>query len=504
MNRPLLLGVDIGTGSSKAVLTDVDGVVVRTAVRAHGTSMPRPGWFEADAEGMWWTEVVALCRDVLAEVRSGDVAALCVSGVGPALVLTDSDLHPLRPAILYGIDTRAEQQIHELTARYGDEQILQTCGKVLSTQALGPKLLWVQQNEPEGWAKARYWFGASSFIAAKLCGEYVLDRHTASQCDPMYDLREQTWTPWATEISGHLPLPRLAWPTEVVGHVTTEAAQQAGLAVGTPVVAGTVDAWAEGFSAGARRPGDLLLMYGSTMFFVQVLSSMRTHRMLWTTAGVEPGSLTVAAGMSTSGTLTNWVKALAGDPPFEVLIDEAAAVPPGSGGLIFLPYLAGERTPVFDPRARGVLAGLSLHHTRAHLFRAACEGIAFGVRQIVDILEAGAEPPRRIFAVGGGTKGGLWTQIVSDVTGREQRLPVQTIGASYGDALMAAIGVGIVPPETDWAELSSTIRPNHELSERYDSMYRLYVELYPATRALVHQLAAIQEGEASPLGPKLG
>ncbi len=127
MNRPLLLGVDIGTGSSKAVLTDVDGVVVRTAVRAHGTSMPRPGWFEAEGEGMWWTEVVALCRDVLAEVRSDDVAALCVSGVGPALVLTDSDLHPLRPAIVYGIDTRAEQQIDELTARYGDEQILQTC-----------------------------------------------------------------------------------------------------------------------------------------------------------------------------------------------------------------------------------------------------------------------------------------------------------------------------------------------------------------------------------------
>lgn len=503
MSGPLLLGVDIGTGSSKAVLTDVNGAVLHTAYRAHGTSMPRPGWFEAHAEAMWWAEVVALCRDLLAEAGSGDVAALCVSGVGPALVLTDSDLRPLRPAILYGIDTRAEQQIDELTARYGEEQILKTCGKVLSTQALGPKLRWVQLNEPEVWAKARYWFGASSFIVAKLCGEYVLDRHTASQCDPMYDLREQTWTSWATDICGHLPLPRLAWPTEVVGHVTMEAAQQTGLLAGTPVVAGTIDAWAEGFSAGARRPGDLMLMYGSTMFFVQVLSSMRTHRMLWTTAGVAPGSLTVAAGMSTSGTLTNWVKTLTGDPPFEDLIAEAAAVPPGSGGLLLLPYFAGERTPIFDPRARGVLAGLSLHHTRGHLFRAAYEGIAFGIRQIVDILEEGAEPPRRIFAVGGGTKGGLWTQIVSDVTGREQRLPAQTIGASYGDALMAAIGIGIVPPETDWTELSSIVTPNRLCADRYDSMYRLYRELYPATRAVVHQLAAIQAGDVPSSGAGL-
>lgn len=155
------------------------------------------------------------------------------------------------------------------------------------------------------------------------------------------------------------------------------------------------------------------------------------------------------------------------------------------------------------PRARGVLAGLSLHHTRGHLFRAAYEGIAFGIRQIVDILEEGAEPPRRIFAVGGGTKGGLWTQIVSDVTGREQRLPAQTIGASYGDALMAAIGIGIVPPETDWAELSSIVKPNRLQADRYDSLYHLYRELYPATRAVVHQLAAIQAEDVTSSGAGL-
>jgi xylulokinase len=241
-----------------------------------------------------------------------------------------------------------------------------------------------------------------------------------------------------------------------------------------------------------------MLMYGSTMFFVEVLESFRVQPKLWTTAGVEPNSYTLAAGMSTSGSLTTWLQELTGGAPFEDLVREAGEVAPGSDGLITLPYFAGERTPIFDPRARGVIAGLSLRHRRGHLFRSAYEGIAYGIRQIVEFLEDGGHPVTRLIAVGGGTKGGLWTEIVSDVTGRTQEIPEQTIGAGYGDALLAAIGAGLVPPETDWARVGRRVEPDPVRHERYEELFDTYSALYPATREHVHVLARMQEAEFEP------
>ncbi len=489
----LLLGIDIGTGSTKGLLCTPDGEVVATALRPHAMDLPRPGWAEVDAQVVWWDDVAGVCRELLAGVDPEQVAGMCVSGVGPCLLLCDAQLDPVRPAILYGIDTRATAEIDELTERLGADAVLDRCGKALSSQAVGPKMLWVRRHEPQAWERAAGWYNSSSFVVARLTGEYVIDHHTASQCDPLYDLREGTWAQdWADEVCPDVPLPRLAWPSEVVGTVTAEAARLTGLAPGTPVSAGTVDAWAEAFSAGVRRPGDLMLMYGSTMFFVQVLEQYRSHPLLWTTAGVEPGSRTLAAGMSTSGSLTGWVSELTGRTPFADLVAEAAAVPPGSDGLLMLPYFSGERTPIFDPRARGVIAGLSLRHRRGHLFRAVYEGIAFGIRQILEFLEDGAEPPRRLVAVGGGTQGGLWTQVVSDVCGRDQELPLQTIGACYGDALLAAIGTGTVPAATDWAAVERVVRPDPDVRGVYDNLFAAYSDLYPATRDVVHQLADLQ------------
>jgi xylulokinase len=195
---------------------------------------------------------------------------------------------------------------------------------------------------------------------ARLTGEYVLDHHTASQSDPLYDLAARDWChDWAADVAPELPLPRLAWPGEVVGAVHGAASAETGLPVGTRVCAGTVDAWAEAFSVGVRRPGDLMLMYGSTMFLVQVLGDVRMDPALWTTAGVEPHSYALAAGMATAGSLTAWVQELTGGASFAELTAEAAATPPGADGVLVLPYFAGERTPIFDPRARGVVAGLS-------------------------------------------------------------------------------------------------------------------------------------------------
>ena len=199
-----LLGIDIGTSGSKGVLVRPDGTIAARSERTHELSLPRPGWAEHDPETVWWADFVAISRELTtAAGAEGRIAGVCVSGIGPCLLPTDGDGHPLRPAILYGIDTRAEIEIEDLTQRYGSDKILRRCGSALSSQAVGPKLLWLRRNEPEIWAKTRRIFMASSFIIHRLTGEYVLDHHSASQCDPMYDIATETWAAdWAADGEG--------------------------------------------------------------------------------------------------------------------------------------------------------------------------------------------------------------------------------------------------------------------------------------------------------------
>ncbi len=488
MTADTVLGVDIGTSATKGVLVALDGTIVARARREHRLDLPRPGWAEHDAERTWWDEFTGVCRELVPQADGG-LHAVGISGIGPCVVPCDAGLRPLRPAIMYGVDSRAGAEIDQLDRMLGQATVLARGGSALSAQALGPKLLWLRHHEPDVWARCAGWYMASSFIAARLTGAYVLDHHSASQCDPLYDLDQARWADdWVADLLGSLPMPELVWPADPVGDVTVAAAEATGLPAGTPVVAGTIDAWAEAFSAGVRAPGDLMLMYGSTMFFVQVAETATRHPLLWTTRGIERGSLSLAAGMATSGSLTDWVRELAGDPPWEILLAEAAASPPGARGLLALPYFAGERTPIHDPLARGVVAGLTLRHRRGDLLRAVYEATAFGTRQILELFTEVAGPPRRAVAVGGGTNAGLWLQAVSDVTGVTQQVPAETIGASHGVALLAAIGAGLVAPETDWSVLSHEVVPVAANRGLYDQLFGLYGELYAETAGTVHQL----------------
>jgi xylulokinase len=343
-------------------------------------------------------------------------------------------------------------------------------------------------EEPDVFAATRRWHMASSFVVARLTGTWVLDYHSASQCDPLFDLEQQSWnTEWAEIIAPGLPLPPLAWAGETVGTVTPEGSDATGIPEGTPVIAGTIDAWAESVSVGVRRPGDLMLGYGSTMFFILVADQRSSVPTIWTTLGVDPGALTLAAGMATSGSLTAWIRDLTGNPPFGTLVAEAAAVAAGADGLLLLPYFAGERTPILDTRARGVVIGLTLSHGRGHLYRAALEGIAYGARHNLEVMAP--HDGLRAVAVGGGTQGDLWAQIVSDVTGMAQEIPRETIGASYGDALLAAEGIGLVPRGSSWATTAAVIAPQAATRDVYSEGYAEYRSLHQATEALQHRLA---------------
>jgi xylulokinase len=491
-----VLGVDIGTSSTKGVLVRADGTLLGTAVREHAVDRPRAGQFEMDA-GLWWAEFTSIARELLRDSRV-EVGAVGVSGMGPCVLVADAHGRALRPAILYGVDTRAEEQIASLTERYGEAAIAARCGSTLSSQAVGPKVAWLADHEPDVFADARRLFMSSSWLVANLAGEYVLDHHSASQSTPLYDMHANAWyEPWAAEIAGRIELPPLAWPGDVVGAVTAGAAAETGLPAGIPVIAGTVDAWCEAVSVGAQSTGDLMLMYGSTMFLVLTVDSVLSAPPLWSTVGMSPGAACLAGGMATSGSITGWLRDLFGSAGYTELLAAADASGIGANGLLMLPYFAGERTPIADPRARGAIVGLTLSHTRGDLYRAALEATAFGVRHNIEAMEAAGARIDRVVAVGGGTQGGLWTQIVSDVTGRAQELPTTTIGASYGAAFLAARAIG-APAISDWNPLKDLVEPQ---TDAYDELYELYRSLYPATRDVAHRLAERQLKDSTPLTP---
>jgi len=491
MTGQAVIGVDVGTASSKGVLVGLDGRVIRSAVREHAVDRPRPGWVEMEGE-VWWQEFVDLTRQLL-RPSDVDVVAVGVSGMGPCVLLTDEADTPLRPAILYGIDARSTPQIARLNDQLGPDEIRRRCGSALSTQAAGAKVAWVADNEPETFARARRLFMPSSWLVLKLTGEYVLDQHSASQCTPLYDIEKREWyRPWVDLVAPGLSLPPLRWPGEVAGVITREAAELTGLPADVPVITGTIDAWAEAISVGAQGVGDLMLMYGTTMFLINTVSDLVTSPSLWGTVGALPDTRNLAGGMATSGAITSWLRELFGSLDYGELIKLAERSGPGANGLLMLPYFAGERTPVMDPEARGMIAGLTLSHTRGDLYRAALEATGLGVRHNIETIEAAGGDIRRIVAVGGGTQGTLWTQTISDITQRPQEIPAQTIGASYGGAFLAAQTVAELSIQA-WNPVKETREPRPELAGRYDELYASYLDLYTSTRAIAHALAARQE-----------
>ncbi|MCJ1673782.1 FGGY family carbohydrate kinase [Rathayibacter sp. VKM Ac-2929] len=484
----VVLGVDVGTSSTKAILVGLDGRVVAEAARAHVVDRPRQGWVEMDS-GVWWAEFRSLVAELTAAAPHGVVVAVGVSGMGPCVLLTDAAGDELRPAILYGVDTRSVGMLDEVTALLGGEEAMRArTGSGLSAQAAGVKLAWVARHEPELWRRAVRFTMPSSRIVELLTGEYVLDHHSASQCTPLYDVAREEWIDeWAALLAPGLQLPRLGWPGETAGRITPEAAAATGLPAGVPVVFGTIDAWAESLSAGRRRPGRVFLQYGTTMFLVAPMAAPTPLGGMWTTVGAAPGEPTAAGGMATSGAVTDWLRRLTGASWAE-LLDEAARSGPGAGGLLVLPYFAGERSPFADSDARGVIAGLGVGSTRGDLYRAVLEATAFAVRHHLEVLGEHGVRVEALVGAGGGVAAELWPQIVSDVCGLEQVIPTVSVGAAYGSAVLAAGLVTEVDIE-EWNPAATTLVPDQAVAALYDGLYADFRRLYPETRATVHRLA---------------
>jgi xylulokinase len=506
MGQDLLLGVDIGTYESKGVLTTVKGEVIAQAAIAHKLLFPRAGWAEHDPELTWWGDFCTLSKKLLTTegVNASDIKGVGVSAIGPDVLPIDENFNPLRMGILYGVDTRAVKEIDELNAQFGEDTIFNATANCLSSQSVGPKILWIKKNEPEVYKKARWFVDATTFIVARLTNRVVIDHFSAGCMVPLYDPHKNKWSDtYCKEYLNLNQLPEILWSHELAGTITESASKQTGLAVGTPVSVGTIDAGAEALSVSVTKPGEMMMMYGSTIFMIQVTDNNQAReKRLWAGPYLFPNTWCLLAGMATSGSLTRWFKdnfakdliskeEAGGDNAYAELVNEAGATPAGAEGVIVLPYFSGERTPVMDPRAKGMIFGLSLTHTRGHIFRAVLEGMGHGIKQHVDLFTAIGARPHTIKSVGGGTKNKVWLQAVSDISGVPQEVAPLTFGASYGDALLAGVATGLVASAEEirvWQGPPTVVKPNDELAETYAPLSQIYAQLYDATKSQMHNL----------------
>jgi xylulokinase len=491
MSKAYFLGIDVSTTGSKALLVDESGAVAATAAAPHTLQTPRPLWSEQDPRE-WWQASSTAVRAVLkqAGVSGESVLAVGLTGQMHGLVLLDEKGEVLRPAILWN-DQRTQAQCDEIHRRIGREKFIQITGNVALTGFTAPKILWVQENEPEVYAKARHVLLPKDAIRYKLTGEYAMDKADGSGT-VLFDLKKRAWS---TEVLAALGIPA-GWmpPTfegpEFTGTITKEAASATGLKEGTPVAAGGGDQAAQAVGVGAVEAGVVALTVGTSgvVFATTPSALVEPEGRLHAFCHAVPGRWHFMGVMlSAAGSLQWYRDSLAPGMSFDELLQEAQGVPAGSEGLQFLPYLSGERTPYPDPLARGAFVGLTLRHGRGHLTRALLEGVSFGLKDSFRLIQnAGLGEIRQVRASGGGTKGALWRQILASVLEAELVTVNTTEGAAFGAALLAGVGMKAwtdVPAACAAAvQITGSTRPDPAQAAAYRKAYPLFRELYPALK----------------------
>jgi xylulokinase len=416
------------------------------------------------------------------------------------MLLLDKDRKPLRPSILYGVDTRAWQEV---------EEIKRDLGTFVSNQNIPPKMRWVQKNEPEVWAKTRHIFSGHHYIIMKLTGEICQNLNDIHNFYPLYKDAILDWDKDYFDYFQVDPqiLPKLVWTTEVVGRINKEGAALSGLAEGTPIVGGANDSAVEAVSGGVSVPGDMMMMYGSSNIYSMITDGPFHGEHIKTMRSMTRDRHGIGGGLATVGSLTTWFRNTLGLPEWEAekvggpnafaaLSKLAAQSRIGSNGLILLPYFSGERNPIFDGNATGMFFGLNLTHTRADMYRAMLEGVGFGIRHCLEPFREDKLIPDHIYAVGGGVYNLPWMQIVSDICNIRQEIPVEKIGSCYGDAFLAALGIGLYQNLEDvkqWVKIETVVEPNPQAHAAYQEFYDIYRALYPANKDLMHRLSAIQK-----------
>ncbi|AOJ42568.1 hypothetical protein WJ23_32505 [Burkholderia lata] len=508
-----VIGVDIGTQSTKALLVDRHGTIVARRSTGYQPDTPRPLWAEQWPQ-VWFDAVLACIAGCVSDARAQGVPAdairaVCVGSLyGGSGIPVDIDMRPLHPCLIW-MDRRATAEVDWVNANVNVERLRVITGNGVDSYYGFTKMLWLRDQRPDVWANVRYFLPPNAYVIYLLTGEVAVDHSSAGNIGGVYDVARREWSDDALDMLG-IPatmMPeRLVESTDVVGGLLSQWTEQLGLPAGTPVVAGGVDAAVATFAAGATRAGQHVAMIGTSMCWGYVSRHVDARHGLVSMPHVFNGQrdLYVFGGAITAGASVAWFRDQFchaeidaarllphGDP--HVLLEEAAeSVPPGADGVLFLPYLMGERSPVWDAKASGAFVGLSLAHTRAHLYRAVLEGVAFALRHNIEAGRRGAVAlDDRLIVVGGAAHSALWMQIIADVTCFPVWTIEQDVEAAMGAALLAGVGAGLVSHDDaqgGWVTLVERARPDADRAKAYAARFALYTALYPALKPIMHGL----------------
>ena len=487
----IFCGIDVSTTATKAVFVDEDGRLLAMASSEYSFETPQPLWSEQHPD-LWWTACCRALNDALAHsgVDAAQIAAVGLTGQMHGLTLLDAEGRVLRPAILWN-DQRTQAECDEIHRRIGRERFIQITGNPALTGFTAPKILWVKRNEPEIYASAAHVLLPKDYVRYRLTGEFAMDKADGAGTVLM-DLRSRDWS---QEVLSALEIPPQWMPplyegSQITGLVSREAAAATGLRAGTPVVAGGGDQAAQAVGVGAVEEGIVALTLGTSgVVFASceqpfIEPQGRLHAFCHAAAGQWH---LMGVMLSAAGSLRWYRDTFAPQTSFDDLVQTAAAAAPGAEGLLFLPYLTGERTPHPDPYARGAFVGITVRHGMGHFTRAVLEGVAFGLRDSFELMRsAGLGDIRQVRVSGGGAKSELWRQILADVLNTELVTVNTSEGAAYGAALLAAVGAGRfedVPSACrTWVEVTGSTCPQAEAVPVYESGYALYRDLYPTLK----------------------
>lgn len=505
-----MMGIDVGTTGTRAVIVRPDGHVMGAATRDHQPMrMPNPGWAEQDPDD-WWQATLLAVRAALdeARVRGPNIAAVGLSGQMHGVVLLDKTRAVLRPSLLW-CDQRSQEQCDWITSQVGANRLIQLVSNPALTGFSAPKLLWVRDHEPKVFERAAHFLLPKDFVRFRLTGEFATDVSDASGT-LLFDVTNRRWSGdvlSALEIDAKL-LPRAYESPEITGQITRETALVTGLNAGTPVVAGGGDQASSAVGNGIVLPGLTSATLGTSgvIFSYTEAPKLDPRGRIHTFCHAVPGrwhvmGVTQGAGLSLRwfrdhlGASEAWYARQIGLDTYDLIIREAESIPSGSDGLLFLPYLMGERTPHLDAQARGMWFGLTAAHSRGHLIRSILEGVAFSLRDSLEIFNELEIPVEQIRASGGGSRSFVWRQIQADIYGKELVTLRESEGSAFGAALLAGVGRKIYSSVEESAQEAIQIRERmapHPASARlYDRQYQVYRSLYPAVREFAHQLGAL-------------
>jgi len=512
----LLLGIDIGTTGTKAALYDRAGRLQGLGQAEYPTRHLRPGWVEQAPED-WWQAACAAIRQALAAVpdAAGRVAGLAVSAQAPTLLPLDRAGRPVRPALIW-MDRRADAEAKELAVQLGPGRIEQLTGNRPDPFYVAPKLLWFRRHEPDAFAASAVFVQINGYIAYRLSGTLSLDPAHAG----LLQVRDRRTGEWSAELCAACGVTPNSFPPiraghEIIGTVTTAAAEATGLAAGTPVMAGTVDGAAAAVEAGAVEPGIAAEMTGTSTVLLMPHDGRVLEPAFIAMPHAIPGIDMVLGAMVASGAALRWYRDQFGLvemqaatglnlDAYDLLNLQAEHAPPGSGGLIFLPYMMGERAPIWHTEARGVFFGLSLTTTRGQVIRAILEGAAYALRHNVEVARRAGLTLREVRSVGGGTRSAVWNQIKADVLGLPVALPETSVGAPFGDAVLTGMGLGWYPdPQAALAELvqvRSHFLPDAARHALYSELYAIYRRVYEHVKDDFDALARVGSEPSSNSG----